>query len=365
MRRAGGAVPRLINQLEALNGLVALVQLPGVGRGLIANRDIPQGAMIHREVPMLAHPSVAAAGAADCSTCLRPLGAAAPEPRSATGGTHFCSDQCAHTAQHEWLRVQQRADFSGLQAASAVSGEKFPLLAARLACTRLQKAEDQCSGAAREVPDAGAALALRGDPLQARSRSSSGGLISSCDTKHPLTSSSSCPPARPQDLDHLCFANLPHDPPREWRSAHAVLLRSLRPTGLSLGGLTLEWYCGVLSRLHLNVFRVDTVPALDLRAGPAALLRAASGAVAGGHLASGSAVYLLGSMFNHSCEPNVDVTFPRNDATVAFVAATDIPRHEQLCISYVDTGLGVLARRRQLEFGYGFECGCQRCRDES
>lgn len=32
-----------------------------------------------------------------------------------------------------------------------------------------------------------------------------------------------------------------------------------------------------------------------------------------GHRA-GSAMYLVPSMFNHACEPNVDVLFPRGDA---------------------------------------------------
>jgi hypothetical protein len=55
--------------------------------------------------------------------------------------------------------------------------------------------------------------------------------------------------------------------------------------------------------VHLNAFRVDTVPPLAAL-GPGALLRAAAGA-AGGGAAQGTAVFALASIFNHSCAPTV------------------------------------------------------------
>ena len=68
--------------------------------------------------------------------------------------------------------------------------------------------------------------------------------------------------------------------------------------------------------------RIDTVPALPTL-DRAALLRAAAGLLSqadpaaltpsGGH-ATGSGVFLLASMLNHSCEPNLDVVFPHNNA---------------------------------------------------
>jgi hypothetical protein len=48
--------------------------------------------------------------------------------------------------------------------------------------------------------------------------------------------------------------------------------------------------------MHLNSFQVDIVRPLD----PSDLLAAASDA-ADGHGSAGSAVYLLPSMYNHSC----------------------------------------------------------------
>jgi hypothetical protein len=36
---------------------------------------------------------------------------------------------------------------------------------------------------------------------------------------------------------------------------------------------------------------------------------------------TGSAVYLVASLVNHSCVPNLDVVFPRNDSTLVSRAA--------------------------------------------
>lgn len=152
---------------------------------------------------------------------------------------------------------------------------------------------------------------------------------------------------------------------------HELLQEGLSGSGAlpaATAALDLQWYCWVQSRLHLNVFRVDTVPPLDLSGDPAALLRAAAAAVGGGASPAspqGSAVYLLASMFNHSCEPNVDVTFPKNNGVLALVAAADVPRHTELTVSYIDTTAGRDTRQEQLRFGYGFRCQCLRCKEEA
>lgn len=108
------------------------------------------------------------------------------------------------------------------------------------------------------------------------------------------------------------------------------------------------------------------MPPLD-RSDPTALLRAAaaslSGAAAPTH-ATGSAAFLLGSMLNHSCAPNLDVQWPENSAEVAFTAARDITAGEQLTISYIDSEQGVAARQDALSWGYGFACRCPRCVEE-
>ena len=155
----------------------------------------------------------------------------------------------------------------------------------------------------------------------------------------------------------------------------------------------------------------------------------ASAAVAGPQASSlGTAVYLMASLFNHSCTPNVEVTFPKNNSqyshlcslqhcccqmtiifvcthfrpcvprkpclarllcdsiccwqatveaqcraltvlllgagTAEFVAARDIACGEQLNISYIDASMNGALRQKQLEWAYGFKCKCALCTEE-
>jgi hypothetical protein len=143
---------------------------------------------------------------------------------------------------------------------------------------------------------------------------------------------------------------------------------------VSPGGLLdLEWYARVLARLHVNAFRVDTVaPLPSVAAGSGALMREmvaavlSNGADPGGAEAvgssapaagllpylgaeagagAGSAVYLVASLANHACEPNLDVVFPRNDGTIVSVLAPmkaaqkTIETHKtevEMCPSYLE-----------------------------
>lgn len=79
----------------------------------------------------------------------------------------------------------------------------------------------------------------------------------------------------------------------------------------------------------------------------------------------GTAVFLVPSMLNHCCEPNVGVQFPSNNSTMQLQARRDIAAGEELKITYIDAGVGVAARRAQLQWGYGFRCQCARCVEES
>lgn len=182
-----------------------------------------------------------------------------------------------------------------------------------------------------------------------------------------------------QGLQHLCYANMPEIPP-PWLELHGLLLSGLQQGAAESGGgggaspawveatITPEWFSGVMARLHLNSFRVDTVPALD-PSDPGALLRAAAAAISGGgglpgEHQTGTAAFLLASMFNHSCEPNLAVTWPGNSAVVEMRAARDIAPGEQLTISYIDETLPRAQRQEALRFAYGFACGCPSCREQ-
>ena len=171
------------------------------------------------------------------------------------------------------------------------------------------------------------------------------------------------------DLGFLCFANVSTPYPSHWVQLHGALRQALeaavvtaehqlRAIGLEtsdrkddsanqraqsladvavrelraeLASLDLEWFVTVLSRLHINVFRVGCMlPPPSSSSSP--LDEGANGGgshalwPAIGASTSGSAAYLVASLFNHSCEPNMEVVFRRNDSVATFVASRDIDK---------------------------------------
>ena len=131
-------------------------------------------------------------------------------------------------------------------------------------------------------------------------------------------------------------------------------------------------------------------------------LKKAATAVIGGQNFSGSALYLAASLFNHSCIPNVDLTFPGNDGLVfcfisklcqaqpskgryspsilqdqlelyitishtageaLFTAARSIKAGEHLRIAYIDITMPKADRQQQLYRGYNFLCECPACQE--
>ncbi|KAI7842565.1 hypothetical protein COHA_003801 [Chlorella ohadii] len=312
----------------------------------------------------------------------------------------MCSSSCSEAAERSWARAAEAADLAPLQEACRRGAEKFPLMLARLACLRIQRQQQQAGRSSSSSSSTSSMEASSSGAAPATAHEAAASTPADAPMQgDPLT-----------QLQHLCYANLPEVPP-PWVELHRLLLQGLRPlcsssgaglesgrcgssgaglqsSGGSGGGgsggdgssgsidsdwlertFSLQWFSDALSRLHLNSFRVDTVPPLDA-SDPSALLRAAAASLSGADAGAaahhtGSAAYLLASMLNHSCEPNLDVTFPENNAVVSFVAARDISAHEQLTISYVDTGMGLQQRRSALQFGYGFTCGCPRCKEEA
>ncbi|CAJ1353975.1 unnamed protein product [Effrenium voratum] len=75
-------------------------------------------------------------------------------------------------------------------------------------------------------------------------------------------------------------------------------------------------------------------------------------------------LWLVASLFNHSCLGNVVITYANNkDGSVALVAraAVDIEKDEELLHTYVYPFDTVLERRSRLQASYGFSCTCTRC----
>lgn len=74
----------------------------------------------------------------------------------------------------------------------------------------------------------------------------------------------------------------------------------------------------------------------------------------------GLAVYPYASLFNHSCEPSLELL--RNRKTLSFVTIRDLTPGDELSIGYGNTaGLGLEERRAYLKSNWYFDCYCHRC----
>jgi len=77
----------------------------------------------------------------------------------------------------------------------------------------------------------------------------------------------------------------------------------------------------------------------------------------------GTALFVSAARINHSCAPNLKVSFPGNGACLSTQALAPVAPGDELCISYILDEADATVRRRQL-LEYGFVCNCERCRQE-
>jgi hypothetical protein len=80
----------------------------------------------------------------------------------------------------------------------------------------------------------------------------------------------------------------------------------------------------------------------------------------------GAGMFTLHSCFNHSCDPNVAVSFGV-DSEIGVVALRDIAAGEELCITYIAQvylALEPAAKRRERLRPYFFVCQCAKCAAE-
>jgi len=363
--------------LRALTpGLMRIEQVPGQGRGVLAAKHIPYGTEVLREKPLVCISGFASQKEVCYHCCAVLPSQAVRHPRS---GRPFCSEACCQEASHTYHDAEAAGDPCDLVTLCKQQGERFPLMVARLAFTQVtQSARSGGSSSSNSSGSGGP-----GAPPAAAPGAS----------PRPTTTTAAAAAAAPagaptvlqgnplRDITFLCYANTPKPYPEPWQAQYDALQPALQRAAAALGveqGVDVDWYMSVLSRLHINSFRVDTVVMPMFGAGRGTLADMAAQAVLAaeaeesespasstpGTGGTGSAAYLVASLFNHSCEPNLDVVFPRNDATVALRAARDIEPGEQLSISYMDQGQPYAARQRHLRWAYGFACACALCREE-
>ncbi|GBF92090.1 hypothetical protein Rsub_04437 [Raphidocelis subcapitata] len=401
LARAFASVPDGVKAVfEGAPFAAALV--PGAGRGLVASEPIGAGSRILREAPLVAVPSIQARSKV-CYECLSPFrhpaseGAAAAGSSAESGGggggpiavplpggrgdALFCGPACLSRARASFFEAEcapgASAGLAALDALCSERGERFPLMAARLALAALQRAASSAGDGG------GSGSGGSGGSGSSSSGGGSGGGQGCGEELQREQSAPGAPGPALGDLSFLCFANVGPHPPEAWREAFEPLSAALAGAAAAYGGgsgssssstgssggsgqgsaaaealarLDLAWFCAAMARLHLNTFRVDCV--LPLSFNPDANfadLAALAVASLGAESSSGSAAYLVASLLNHSCEPNVDAVF---------TAARDISPGEELSITYTDWSQGVQERRAHLRASYGFECGCPLCLEQ-
>ena len=167
-----------------------------------------------------------------------------------------------------------------------------------------------------------------------------------------------------------------------WKEEHALLLQTLESCEKIRDSeeekakirsvFDIRWYADLTTRFHLNSFKVEYPVSASSSSSQgdfrAMMEHTLTSSIRTG-ASNGSAIYAYGSMFNHSCAPNVNVTWPERNHLVEFVANENIKQGEQLTIAYIDLNedwsLNVAKRRAQLEEAYGFVCECPRCVSET
>ncbi|EDO34962.1 predicted protein [Nematostella vectensis] len=78
----------------------------------------------------------------------------------------------------------------------------------------------------------------------------------------------------------------------------------------------------------------------------------------------GAGLYALQSSCNHSCAPNAEVTFPKNNSTLVLKALHPIKNGEEICISYLEECQRERSRHSRLKYlreNYIFDCTCTKC----
>ena len=83
-----------------------------------------------------------------------------------------------------------------------------------------------------------------------------------------------------------------------------------------------------------------------------------------GYAAESAGIFLLGSRFNSSCQPNVNNYWDGRLRKITFWATSDIAAGEELCICYINELAVREERQDRLQSAFGFVCRCVACSRE-
>ncbi|SMY24237.1 unnamed protein product [Zymoseptoria tritici ST99CH_1A5] len=340
--------------------LTEIRDIPKAGRGVIATQPIPSGTVILRSGSPAYHVIFAKYRKETCAWCfLWDRGRALPVRDGETSKV-FCSGQC----QSGWCEEQGDV---GIEAWKAVAS--FVKSKAKGASDDESMAEggrpspDAINDAWRQAEESGEFI------RRSRRNEAEGSQPTKADRKRVQAILRSCTVLVDADMLSylLCGVLLHHGHSPLVDEIHRLAMDDQPyPTSYALD-LACASYIQLLSILPPSLLPILT-PKLCLT-----MVRAdnhnAFGIRGGGEDSEeymGWAVYPSASYFNHSCTPNLAKRRVGRDWE--FTTARDVDAGEECCITYLggdEKGMDRVERQRRLKEVWGFDCGCERCRDET
>ncbi|KAK4392387.1 Histone-lysine N-methyltransferase ATXR4 [Sesamum angolense] len=317
------------------------------GRGVFASRRISAGELIHTAQPIVSHPSLSSLHTV-CYFCLRKL-----PSLQASQTVSFCSTQCEQQSKvtfltiHSSIHTVQPVNITGwnknTSSASIVWKEGMDSVSSILMFAYACFGYEKLSGY-RNL-----SLVLLFVTLPSVGFSSLLVLMRQQGLKYPLlVKRMACQvisgAVSSDVLDILQPEISSSDRISKMKKEVALLKNTFVDSDIGseqMAFLTEEWYAGVLARIRINAFRIE------LAVGSYEDLLSLAAASVEAEAAVGNAVYVLPSLYNHDCDPNVNIVWVENvDAKVK--ALRDIEEGEELRICYIDASMDYKARQRIL-----------------
>lgn len=374
-------VPEINAIFEQMEVPLAVLETPEKGKHIVASRDLPEGAELFEEIPLVSWPmdTLAEAGVDQCWWCLRVLTSSdvvSPATEVTTGGAstrrrrRWCSELCEgkSKALSAIITEQVEGSLAAFHEAerSRLDGTSLPIsvlsvarcvgsIAARIiAMIERQNLSFEVladPSVTRQVFSAAtkAFNRLVEPPLHSEFKDINIDVwvdVLQRELRQPLTRALLRPlvalsTAAPAAADvSAASSSTPSAAPTTQVVKELVDALLLRATINTLVG-----------QLTVNAQALNTVvPQLPGKPLSACII------------CMGAAVFTLQSNFNHSCTPNAMVSAsPNRDHEIVVVAKRPIAKGEEVTISYIVTeGKSTAERQEELQ-SYFFTCQCPAC----
>jgi len=413
--------------LDAISGNFFIGHHEKNGRGLYASRDVTKSESIFkknnnnnnnagggtegRQKPITSHPTIWNYDL-ECYLCMGELSKKKKNNNNneeVSSDGRFCSVECERDARASFYETEQTMDLRRLEKYCEENELKFPLMALRIATRSVQRSFRLDANA---NANANAKASVQFMVTQSMRKKLIKEMNISEEEVNQMTPEEAARRIRENEeeeeeertnkkeegamsIDRKTmkkYANVSellvhahvdeHQMFPSWKEEHALLLQTLESCEKIRDSeeekakirsvFDIRWYADLTTRFHLNSFKVEypvSVSSSSSQGDFRAMMEHTLTSSIRTGASNGSAIYAYGSMFNHSCAPNVNVAWPERNHLVEFVANENIKQGEQLTIAYIDLNedwsLDVAKRRAQLEEAYGFVCECPRCVSET